>query len=118
MVAFGQFKQSDQQWPSHLPNVPAAPTAQRCGIQTTNGRGSLTHPKLIKLDIRAMEAQGQKILAQAQRMTAVIGLARVIDMHGKEIEAGLAIATSGRANGIGIEIAMGVNVIRTRMDGA
>jgi hypothetical protein len=64
-----------------------------------------------------MEAQDQKILVQAQRTIAVIGLARVIGMHGKEIEAGLATAMSGRANEIGIGIGMGENVIRTRMDG-
>lgn len=119
MVAFGHFKQPDQQWPSHLQNVPVAPTAQPCGIQTINGRGFHTHRKLkqIKPDPRAMEAQDRKILAQAQRTTAVIGLARVIDMHGKEIEAGLATAMSGRANAIGIGIGMGGNVIHTRMDG-
>jgi hypothetical protein len=64
-----------------------------------------------------MEAQDQKILAPVQRTTAVIGPARAIDMHGKEIEAGLGIAMSGRATEIGIGIAMAVNVIRTRMDG-
>jgi hypothetical protein len=62
-----------------------------------------------------MEAQDQKILAQAQRTTAVIGPARVSDIHGKEIGVGLATAMSALANGIGI--AMVGNVSHTRMDG-
>ena len=61
-----------------------------------------------------MEARDQKILAQAQRTTAVIGLVRAIDIHGKEREAGPARATSGRTNEIGT--AMGGNVTRTRTD--
>lgn len=117
MVALVTRKQPDQQWPSHLPNVPVAPTAQRCGMQTTNGRGFRTPPKSTqsKSVIRAMEARDLKILAQAPRTTAVIGLVRAIDIHGKEIEAGPATAMSGRANEIGT--AMGGNVTRTRVDG-